>query len=84
MAGHSVTHESRDMKSPESLTRFAQASSDGHKASGSESTGTAATAIPAAAVTLLPVKLIGSGYLTEGKGWRFKYDYDGVARWRFL
>jgi hypothetical protein len=70
------------MKSPESLTLLAQPLLDGHKASGSESAGTAVTAILVAAVTLLPVKLIGSGYSADGKGGRIKYN--AVARGRFL
>ena len=56
----------------------------GHKASGSESAGKAVTAILVAAVTLLPFKLIGSGYLADGKGGRIKYKYNAVARGRFL
>ena len=46
--------------------------------------GTAVTAILVAAVTLLPVKLIGSGYSADGKGGRIKYKYNAVARGRFL
>ena len=51
------TREFRDMRSPESLMRSAQASWAGPRASGSESVGTAdtaGTASPAAAVTFLP------------------------------